>query len=171
MTDAADNDLPLLPKIARPFMPPAYGLEASSAGLLPWSWAADRLLEARNYWICTVTSAGRPHAAPVWGVWYLHTLYFSTDPESLKGRNLLRRGRVVVHLESGDEVVILHGETRYFADAREIHGLAECYLEKYGIDVTAMPAESVAWFALRLESAEGWREADFQASATHWGFK
>src|SRR4051794_9714981 len=164
MTDAADNDLPLLPHTTRPFMPATYGLDASSEGLLPWSWAADRLLQARNYWVCTVTSTGRPHAAPVWGVWYLHTLFFSTDPQSLKGRNLLTRGDVVVHLESGDEVVIVTGETRYFADAREVDGLVECYIEKYGVDVTEMPAESVAWFALRLESAQGWRESDFATS-------
>src|SRR4051812_30272983 len=123
MTDAADNDLPLLPQLTRPAMPAAYGIQAGNAGLLPWSWAADRLLTARNYWVCTVTDRGRPHAAPVWGVWYLHTLYFSTDPQSLKGRNLMTRADVVVHLESGDEVVILHGKTRYFADAREVHGL------------------------------------------------
>ena len=152
-------------------MPHGYGLETSSEGLLPWSWAADRLLTARKYWICTVTDSGRPHAAPVWGVWYLHTLYFSTDPQSLKGRNLLTRGNVVVHLECGDEVVILYGHTQYFADARQVHGLPECYLEKYGFDVTEMPVDSVAWFALRLESAQGWRESDFVTSATRWQFR
>ena len=36
--------------------------------LLPWSWALDRLSQARNYWIATTRADGRPHSRPVWGV-------------------------------------------------------------------------------------------------------
>jgi hypothetical protein len=36
---------------------PGYGVlvAAEGTGLLPWSWAQDRLARARNYWLATVT--------------------------------------------------------------------------------------------------------------------
>lgn len=47
--------------------------------LLPWSWATERLVAARNYWIATTRANGRPHCRPVWGVWFEGVgLYFST---------------------------------------------------------------------------------------------
>ncbi len=34
--------------------------------VLPRSEVAARLVAARNYWLCTTTPSGAPHAAPVW---------------------------------------------------------------------------------------------------------
>ena len=54
------------PKASRPHMP-GYGiLDANSGkGLLPWSWATERLAKARNYWVATTRPDGNPHAMPV----------------------------------------------------------------------------------------------------------
>ena len=98
------------------------------------------------------------------------TLYFSTDARSVKGRNLVATGHVVVHLESGDEVVILEGNVERFNRTDDIAGLGSAYQEKYGIDVSTLPGADSAWFAVRTSVAHGWREADFQASATRWEF-
>ena len=56
--------------VDRPHMP-GYGLAPAGdgAGLLPWSWAHERLVEARGYWIATAGGDGRPHLAAVWGLW------------------------------------------------------------------------------------------------------
>jgi hypothetical protein len=35
--------------------------------LLSWPEVAARLAVTRNYWLCTTTPMGAPHAAPVWG--------------------------------------------------------------------------------------------------------
>jgi nitroimidazol reductase NimA-like FMN-containing flavoprotein (pyridoxamine 5'-phosphate oxidase superfamily) len=77
---------------------------------LPWGWAEERLASSRNYWIATARAGGSPHAMPVWGVWIDDAVVFGTSARSRKGRNLTRDPRVVVHLESGDEVVVLEGE-------------------------------------------------------------
>jgi hypothetical protein len=69
--------------------------------------------------VATTGQHGAPHVAPVWGVWVRDVLWFGTDPASAKGRNLDRDDRVVVHLESGDEVVIVHGR----AEAVRFHDL------------------------------------------------
>ena len=78
--------------------------------MLDWSWAVERLVASRNYWIGTADEDGRPRAIPVWGLWFDDSVVFGTNPRSRKGRNLERDPRVVVHLESGDEAVILEGE-------------------------------------------------------------
>ena len=66
----------------------------------------------RSYWVTTTRADGRPHAMPVWGLWLDGALWFSSDPDSVKGRNLAARPDAVVHLESGDEVCILDGRVR-----------------------------------------------------------
>jgi hypothetical protein len=98
------------------------------------------------------------------------TLYFSTDTRSAKGRNLLENGRVVVHLESGDEVVILEGSVEPFERTDQVLDLAETYQTKYGIDISTLPSADSVWFAVRAAVAHGWREADFPTSATRWEF-
>src|SRR3954449_10964184 len=99
------------PTPGAPLFDAGYGvpLDGSGGGLMPWTTSAERLERSRNYWICTTRADGRPHAAPVWGLWFDGAVVFSTDPTSTKGRNLAHRPDVVVHLESGDEAVIVEG--------------------------------------------------------------
>ena len=47
---------------------PGYGIPTHTEGLLPWSFALERLEKARNYWVATTRPDGRPHTVPVWGV-------------------------------------------------------------------------------------------------------
>jgi hypothetical protein len=154
----------------RPRFTPGYGISTEVEGLLDWSWADDRLARSRSYWVCTAGAEGLPHAAPVWGVWRDSTFYFSTDPRSRKAKNISAQPHIVVHLESGDEVVILEGRPAPFHDVRDVPGLAKDYENKYGFDVTTMPAESALWIALKPSIVHGWREADFPTSATRWVF-
>jgi PPOX class probable F420-dependent enzyme len=133
--------------------------------MLPWSWATERLEAGRNYWIGTARADGSPHVAPVWGVWVADGLRFSTSAESRKGRNLLRDPRVVVHLESGDDVVILEGEVERVAldDA-----VADVYGAKY--DYRPDPAEEGLWFRLQPRIAYAWLERDYPRTATRFTF-
>lgn len=68
-----------------------------------------RLETARSYWLCTTTPDGAPHAAPVWGVVINRVLYLYSERRTIKARNLAADPRVVVHLESADDVVIVRG--------------------------------------------------------------
>ena len=64
-----------------------YGIAAGlPSPLAPWSDTAAKLRDARNYWVTTSRSDGRPHAAPVWGVFVENLYLFSTDAASVKGR-------------------------------------------------------------------------------------
>jgi nitroimidazol reductase NimA-like FMN-containing flavoprotein (pyridoxamine 5'-phosphate oxidase superfamily) len=88
-------------------MPDGYGVPETDEGLLPWSWATRRLEAALNYWLGTTRPDGRPHAMPAWAVWLDDALYLEGSPATRRARNLAKNPEMVVHLESGDEVVIL----------------------------------------------------------------
>ncbi len=132
--------------------------------MLPWSWVVERLAGARSYWVCTTRADGRPHAAPVWGVWLDDAVLFGTNPSSAKGRNLARNPAAVVHLESGDEVVILEGHVEA---ARLDDRLADVYEEKY--DYRPGPDDGT-WHRLAPARALAWLEAQYPRTATRFDF-
>ena len=160
------------PRADRPAMPPDYGLPADREGLLPWSYVTERMERSRNYWICTTRPDGRPHAMPVWGVWVNDTLYFGTGPTSVNGRNLATNSAVVVHLENGDEAVILEGEAVPVVkpDRAVFERMADAYEKKYGGFRPEYPEEAGGTYTVRPRVAFGWREQDFGTSATRWRF-
>ncbi len=159
------------PATDRPVMPAGYGItNGGRAGRLPWSWAEERLAGSRNYWLCTTAPDGRPHAMPVWGLWIERQLVFSTDPASRKARNLGRTPAAVVHLESGDDVVVLEGRVEVVRDASLLRRFGDDYEAKYAVRIPPHnPAYGV--YALRVAVGFGWRETDFPTSATRWRFR
>ena len=77
-------------------------------GDLTWSEICERFDGVRNWWIATSGPDG-PHSVPVWGVVIKQTLYFYGQPDGVRTRNLQADQRMVAHLESGENVLILHG--------------------------------------------------------------
>jgi len=160
----------------RPDFAPGYGIATGDeSGLLDWSWAAERLEAARNYWIVTTRPDGRPHAAPVWGAWTGGALYFGTDPDSVKARSLAHQPWVVAHLESGDEVVIVEGRIDQGVDPDTFERVNDGYAAKYVDPDTGEPFRLGAptapgLWALRPAVAFGWLESDFVRTATRWHF-
>ena len=86
-----------------------YGLPEGSKGLLPWSWAEQRLKKSHNYWITTVKPDGSPHTMVVWGLWQDGRLLFSTGSKSRKARNLAQNANCVLCTEHAHEAVIVEG--------------------------------------------------------------
>ena len=151
-----------------PHMPAMYHGKKRDK-FLPWSHAEERLTSARNYWVCTSRPDGRPHSAPVWGFWHEGALYFGTHRESRKARNIDARSDVSVHLESGDDVVIVEGVAEK-VDAKAIaRQLDDICKKKYGMPMTVFP-ESVA-FRVRPRVVLAWTEKDFPNNSTRWEFR
>lgn len=109
--------------------PIMYGSPLDGADRLPWSWAEERLVAARNYWIATTRPDGRPHARPIWGVWLDGSLWFSTG--SLAVRNLAHNDAVTAHLESGDAAVIVEGHAARVVDHAALQTMCDRYGPKY----------------------------------------
>lgn len=150
---------------------PGYGLLGADEGpgLLPWSWAAERLSESHCYWLSTSSESGRPHCMPIWAVWQDEALYFSTGGSTRKARNLAHDGRCVVATENPLEAVIVEGRCEIVVAEAHLEGVQPAYVAKYG---TAFPADSLVG---RVEPTRvfGFIEApsQFSATATRWIFR
>ncbi|MEA2583777.1 MAG: hypothetical protein QOF33_1862 [Thermomicrobiales bacterium] len=143
---------------------PGFGVPETTEGMLPWSHATERLERAKNYWVGTASADGRPHAVPVWAIWLGGALYFGVGPRST--RNIEANPRVTVHLESGDDVVIVEGDVEPFTDpdGAIFPRFAEAMVAKYDY----RPDEP-SGYVLRLRAAYAW--SSFPADATRWRFK
>lgn len=147
-------------------MPAAYTPSGSKMKHVPWTFAEDRLEKSHNYWICSTRQDGRPHSIPVWGIWLNGAFYFSTDPDSRKARNLKANPAISVHVESGDEPVILEGRIETVKLDKKLDA---AYHAKYKMHLIGMPMPMVI-FRLRPKTVLAWREKDFGTSATKWQF-
>jgi hypothetical protein len=121
------------PTISRPKIPTEYGVPKNNKGLLAWSHVIERMTQARHYWICTVSPNGRPHATPVDGLWLNDRLYFGGSPQTRRNRNLITNPAVSVHLDSSEDVVILHGDASLHTPDQQLAvQLSKASAEKYG---------------------------------------
>ena len=149
----------------RPYIP-GYGIPENEEGLLAWSYASERMAKARNYWVSTTRPDGRPHAVPVWGVWLDETFYHGGGPDTRKARNLDQNPALVVHLESGDEVVIIEGVaeklTKENADPTLLERIDDAYESKYNL------RHGTPVWALRPRVAFAWSE--YPRTTTRWVF-
>jgi hypothetical protein len=174
MTDRESLSTRVEPERDRPVLPEDYGVPHDEDGLLPWSWAAERLERAVNYWFCTTRPDGRPHAMPAWAVWLDGALYFDGSPETRRMRNLARNPAIVVHLESGAEATIVEGVAHQVGRPSEAlaRQLAAAFGAKYGASHAYRPDphqwdEGGLWVA-RPTVAFGW--STFPNDMTRWRF-
>ena len=172
MSDLTHTSALAEPERSRPVMPDGYGVPETDDGLLDWSWAVERLTEAKNYWFSTTRPDGRPHAMPAWGAWLDGAFYFDGSPETRRMRNLAQNPAISIHLESGDEVVIVEGEglpvgqlDRAFID-RLAAELARKYRPTYepGPDTW----DGGGLYVVRPKLAFGWSK--FPDNVTRWRF-
>lgn len=154
------------PKASRPYIP-GYGIPNSKKGMLPWSHVVERMPKPRNYWVSTTQPDGRPHVVPVWGVWVDGTFYHGGGPNTRKARNLEKNPAMVVHLESGDDVVIIEGVaeklTEENADPALLKRIDDAYEAKYN-----MRHGAPVW-ALRPRKAFAWTQ--YPTNCTRWIFE
>ena len=127
--------------------------------MLSWGWAEERLAAAHNYWV----SVAGPHASPVWGLWRKGGFVFSCGPRSRKARTLAEDPRLVVHLESGDDVVIVEGWAERAAATDDV---IDEYERKYGFRADA----GEGWYRVVPRRAFAWREQEYPRSATRFDF-
>ena len=156
----------------RPWMGVGYGISQDGDGTanLPWSEVMAWFTTSRSYWLATTRSDGRPHVMPVWGVVIGGVLLFSTSRDSRKGRNLAERPECVIHLESGDDVLILEGIVEEFRDPLALEKYVEAYETKYQFRPDPSDPGS-STYALRPKVGFSWREVAFEASATRWRWR
>jgi hypothetical protein len=159
------------PAASRPHMP-GYGLKDanSGTGLLPWSWALERLTKSHNYWIATTRPDGRPHIMIVWGLWFNDAFSFSTGRDSRKARNLAANPHCVLCTENAAEAVILEGaveELPVLRDPPMLKSYILAYKKKYDYQ---MDGSEGNFYAVRPRVVFGLLEKDFLGATTRWQF-
>jgi hypothetical protein len=157
---------------------PGYGLPESNKGLLPWSWAEQRLKKSHNYWITTVKTDGSsqlsPHTMVVWGLWQDGRFLFSTGSKSRKARNLAQIQNCVVCTEHANEAVIVEG-TAEIADLPSRRKFLPVCERKYKFDMKGMKDDILSMkepiFAVRPRVVFGLWEKYFMTKTTRWTFE
>jgi PPOX class probable F420-dependent enzyme len=149
---------------------PGYGTVGADegTGLLPWSWATERLTASHDYWVATVWPDGRPHVTPVWGVWLDDAVWFSSSGGSRKARNLARDPRAVVTTDNAQEPVIVEGEVERVTDEEAVRTFTASVNAKYETDIAVEFFLENVCFRLRPARAIGLTEDDFTGSPTRW---
>lgn len=158
---------PREPEASRPFIPDDYGIPPEKEGMLPFDHVRERMSAARNYWVASVNPNGRPHAMPIWGAWIDDSLYLEGSPRTRTMRNITERGYAAVHLENGDEVVIVEGPVDVVEHmdpalfqrvAAQMEGKYKDYRPQSGDGMRRLtPAKAFAW-------------TSFPKDATRWTF-
>lgn len=144
-----------------------------SDSTLTWPDVASRLAPWRSYWLGTTTPSGAPHAAPVWGAVLDDVFCIFSERGTVKARNIAADPRVIVHLESGEEVLIVRGVADDIGGPADLPRVLAAFAAKYtgeddrpylpGVD----PAVDVI-YAIRPRSAMMWRLADYETSQRRW---
>ncbi|MDT5014004.1 MAG: hypothetical protein QOD39_164 [Mycobacterium sp.] len=96
------------------------------------------LESAELYWITTVRGDGRPHVAPLVGVWVEDSFVFCTGADEQKARNLEHGNAVAVTTgtniwNSGLDIVV-EGRAERVTGLDALSDLADVYRDKYGDD-------------------------------------
>jgi len=140
---------------------------------MTWIEVAERLAAARTYWLGSTTASGAPHAAPLWGVVTGETLHLYSERSTVKARNLAADPRVVVHLESGEDVLIVRGVAEDLGPPAAVPTVVAALAAKYTRPEDRQylpdtdPDFDVVW-AIRPRSAMAWRLSDYAASQRRW---
>ena len=160
------------PKAAR-LQTPGYGFPEGTKGVLPWSWAEQRLKKSHNYWITTVRPDGSPHTMVVWGLWQDGRFLFSTGSKSRKAKNLATNPKCIVCTQDAAEAVILEGVAE-IADVAARRKLIPIYQRKYDWDLSSMKEDMLSMkepvFSVRPRVVFALWEEHFQEKSTRWQF-
>jgi len=160
------------PRADRPHMPGGYLAGATSAPgeRMPWRRVEELLVTSRNYWVCTTRPDGRPHTAPVWGVWLYARFLFSTGRGSRKAKNIAKNPNVAVHVEAIGEAVTIEGRAEEIDDDAALSRFVEAYNPKYSWDFTLESLRSLGVvYDVRPRVCLSFTE-DLAETATRWTF-
>ena len=149
--------------------PPSYGVPTRGGRMVEWPWVEERLREARHYWVATVTPRGRPHVTPIWGVFIDDDLYLEVPGVTRKARNLETNPEVQVHLEDGEQVVIVRGTARgHVPEAALATEIAAEFARKYpGYTPAAGSWDAEGLFRVEPRTLLAWHD---MPTATRWRF-
>ncbi|MDG6990042.1 MAG: pyridoxamine 5'-phosphate oxidase family protein [Nitrososphaerota archaeon] len=146
-----------MPRRVRPEFPEEWHVPHDPKLWITWAAAKEKLIGEKVYWVSTSSRDGKPHAAPVWGIWRGSAFYFETDPNSVKGKNLAANPRIVVHIQNGLDTVIVEGTASVLRKKGELASLKKAYVDKYDYAPDWSDTNGQVVFAVKPRVAHAWR--------------
>lgn len=144
-----------------------------SQGNISWAEFETEMSASINYWLSTTRPDGRPHSMPIWGIWLEQHFVFFTEPQTQKVKNLAVEPFAVVHLESGDNVVIVEGSVQQVVENDWLAKVEQAFSDKYkepsgeGIKISHYLPQPVI-YRVRPVQVRAWRTNANEQS--HWKF-
>ena len=150
---------------------PGYGITPAGdgEGVLPWSWAVERLTKAHNYWVATTNSDASPQMTAVWGVWLDRAFLFSCAGTSRKALNLAENPKCTISTERADEAVIVEGIATLVADQALLEQFKAAYDPKYDWEIE-IDKGGIFRVTPRVAFAFIEHSDKFESTATRWQF-
>ena len=106
------------------------------SGLLPWSWARERLGASHDYWLATVGPDGRPHVTPVWGLWDDDGAVVELQPRARARRATWRRNpAAIATTDDPASPVVVEGVAARVTDAAAVGALRPPRNAKYDVTI------------------------------------
>lgn len=111
--------------------------------------------------------------APVWGAVIGETLHVYTERRTAKARNIAARPQVPVHLESAEDVLIVHGLADDLGPPAGVPHVVAALAAKYTrpADRQYLPDGDPDFdvvYAIRPTTAVAWQLADYAGSQRRW---
>jgi general stress protein 26 len=142
-----------------------YQMPEDTATLLSWDFVSGQMTSSQQYWLTTVSAEGRPHAVPVWGIWFKNRLHFEGSMKTAWARHLVRDPHITVHLPNGEQVVIIEGIAHIIEDDAidddEWNRLDTTFQSKYQVNKGSpywyvQPEKVLAWNGAGLQTMTRW---------------
>ncbi len=116
---------------------------------------------------------------PVWGAWIDNALWFSTDQNSRKARNIAANPHSVVTTDNALEPVVVDGLARLVTDRSEVAMFTDVVRNKYAaewledvytVDFFDSNLGGGGTYLITPASAFALKESEFTTSPTRWSF-
>lgn len=104
--------------------------------LTSWEKAVEQLSESEKFWLATVDPDGHPHVVPLFSVWFEGCLYFTSNPNVRKSRDLAQNPHCVMTTAGKTLDLVIEGEAVKITDDELLKRVAEVYKAKYGWPLT-----------------------------------
>ena len=163
-----------IPKATAARFPSDYGQTPETlADLLGWDEVAERIADARNYWLATLRPDGRPHLRPVDGVFVDDALCFGGSPATRWVQHVQHQPAVSASLPDDDHAVILEGRAELVEDPADPVAIAQApanrakYPQYFGGDE---PTPFRPFWCVRPARVYAWSLTGFPARATRFDF-
>jgi uncharacterized pyridoxamine 5'-phosphate oxidase family protein len=97
------------------------------------SWSATREIIAAGdwYWLATQHPAERPHVRPVLGIWMDEALYFCSNENARKAKNLQENVNASIAVADNKTHLVIEGQAVKVTDENLLRKVAEQYASKY----------------------------------------